>query len=87
LETIIAGTVSTLAGGASSGTVSGYQDGTGTSAKFGTVATMVVSTTSIIYVTDPSNNVIRSVTTNGNALCVVVYLFSSNKDCCLIQVW
>jgi len=59
--TIANGTVFTLAGPAWS-TAKGYRDGTGSSALFGTLASMDVDGNDVLYLSDLTNSVIRTVT-------------------------
>lgn len=62
IRKISGGTVSTLAG---DGTIGGFQDGTGTAAKFGNIGQMCTDTLGNIYLADTKNNCIRKVTPAG----------------------
>ena len=69
-----AGMVTRVAGG---GTIfvpmSGYQDATGTGAKFSNPIDVAVDSMGVIYVTDSNINLIRKITAGGN---------DQTKDCC-----
>ena len=60
------GVVTTLAGGGSAGGVaSGHADGTGSAAMFNNPAALSVNSAGTIFISDTSNNLIRSFTTSG----------------------
>lgn len=62
IRKISAGVVSTLAG---DGTEGGFNDGTGTAAKFGYITQMVTDAAGNIYASDYPNNCIRKITPAG----------------------